>query len=322
MEELIRSNVHFEGHSKGWHGVKCKCCNDYKPRAGFNFESEKIRYSCFNCGTSQSYLKNSTYMYHDFRQILNTYGISDSEIDMALGKSFFTKDQIILAKKKAESYIIDTPLPEQSYQIVNVDENDPWSMVAAEYLESRGLTLTDHSWFLCNQESFRDRLIIPYYLDNRIIYWQARSFLEDAKKRYVNATSPIEPILFGYEELTKHTTAPLFIMEGVFDAISIGGVSMLGSKLYKQRIEAFTKSRRRKIFVIDKKDKQNNGYKLGVDAVKHGWEITFVSGDTRDVNHAVTKYGKLWTIRNLIENAVGGFAAQVVLETICKNHST
>jgi hypothetical protein len=134
---------------------------------------------------------------------------------------------------------------------------------------------------------------------------------------------PIEPILFGYEELEKSTTQPLFIMEGVFDAITIGGVSMLGSKLYKQRIDAFTRSRRRKIFVIDKKDKQNNGYKLGLDALKNGWEISFVSGqDTKDVNHSVSKYGKLYTIRNLMENATGGFEAQVALEMICKNHST
>lgn len=320
MENLIRQNVRFEGKGKGWEHSKCRICNDYKTRASFCFDDAKIKYNCFNCGHNASYTKNSTFVSKEFKDVLEAIGVTQDDIDLVLGKNFFNKDQLVLAKKKAESKISECPLPDNSYQVTSIDENDVWTIVASEYLESRGLSLDDHTWFLCPHGTFRDRLLIPYYKDEKIIYWQARSFDECSKKRYVNAPVPIEPILFGYEHLDKHTDSPLFIMEGVFDAISIDGVGMLGSKLYKQRIDAFTKSRRRKIFVIDKKDKQNNGYKLGIDALKHGWEITFVSGDTRDVNHAVTKYGKLWTIRNLIENAKSGFEAQVYLETVCKNH--
>jgi len=321
IEDLINQNVRFEGRSKGWQHCKCKVCNDYKVRASFAFEEGRIKYNCFNCGASPSYTKNSTYIHQDFRAVLNAYGITDDEIDLEIGKNFFNKEQLVLAKKTKELKIAEVELPINSYAVTQVDENDMWTVVAKEYLESRGLTLADHTWYLSTHLEFRDRLIIPYFKDGKVIYWQARSFDDFAKKRYINPNVPIEPILFGYEELHKHTDSPLFIMEGVFDAISVGGISMLGSKLYKQRIDAFTKSRRRKIFVIDKKDKQNNGYKLGVDALKHGWEITFVSGDTRDVNHAVSKWGKLWTIRNLIENAKSGFEAQVYLETICRNHA-
>lgn len=321
IEDLINQNVRFEGRSKGWQHCKCKLCNDYKVRASFAFEDARIKYNCFNCGISPSYTKNSTYIHKEFRDVLNAYGITDDEIDLEIGKNYFNKEQLVLAKKTKELKIVEVELPINSYAVTHVDENDMWTVVANEYLASRGLALDDHTWYLSTHLEFRDRLIIPYFKDGKVIYWQARSFDENAKKRYINPNVPIEPILFGYEELHKNTDSPLFIMEGVFDAISVGGISMLGSKLYKQRIDAFTKSRRRKIFVIDKKDKQNNGYKLGIDALKHGWDITFVSGDTRDVNHAVTKWGKLWTIRNLIENAKSGFEAQVYLETICRNHA-
>lgn len=322
MEDLIKQNVRFKGRSKGWDHCECKLCGDYKTRASFAFESDKIKYNCFNCGAAQSYKKGSTFLSKEFREILNAFLIPDNDIDLVLGKNFFNKDTIVLAKKKAESKIADIELPPNCYAVPDVDPDDVWTIVAKEYLEERGLTLEDHKWYLSTNLDYRDRLIIPYYKDGKVIYWQARSFDDNAKKRYINPNVPIEPILFGYEELEKSTTQPLFIMEGVFDAISVGGVSMLGSKLYKQRIDAFTRSRRRKIFVIDKKDKQNNGYKLGLDALKHGWEISFVSGqDTQDVNHSVSKYGKLYTIRNLMENATGGFEAQVALEMICKNHA-
>jgi hypothetical protein len=164
-------------------------------------------------------------------------------------------------------------------------------------------------------------LIIPYFKNGKVIYWQARAFDERVKKRYINAPVPVEPVLFGYDELERYSNTPLFIMEGVMDAISINGVAMVGSKLYKARIEAFKKSRRRLIFVIDKKDKENNGYKLGIDAVKHGWEITAVDGLAKDVNHSVVRYGKLFTIQSLIQNIKSGFEAQVYLETVCRSFS-
>lgn len=320
MEELIKQNVRFEGNSKGWYHCKCKSCGDYKVRASFLFEEARIKYNCFNCGLSQSYTKNSTFLSKEFREILIAFNVPEIDIDMVLGKNFFNKDQLVLAKKKAESKIEEVELPPGSYRIETAEDGDLWTQVAEEYLAMRGLSLSSHQWYLSSDPSFRERLIIPYFKDGKVIYWQARSFLDNVKKRYIAAAAPIEPVIFGYEELEKHNSSPLFIMEGVFDAISIGGVSMLGSKLYKQRIDAFTKSKRRKIFVIDKKDKENNGYKLGLDALKHGWEITFVSGnDTKDVNHSVAKYGKLFTVSDLLSNAKSGFEARVYLETVCKS---
>lgn len=320
MEDLIRFNVRFEGRSREWEHCKCKLCNDYKVRASFKFLEDRIGHSCFNCGDSSYYKKNSTFISKEFRAVLNAYGVSDTDIDLELGKSFFNKDQLVLAKKKAESKLAEVSLPPDSYLVAGAPQGDDWALAASEYLDGRGLSVGDHQWYMSPHPDFRDRIIIPYYKDGAIVYWQARSLDEFAKKRYVNAAVPIEPILFGYDELEKHTQKPLFIMEGVFDAISIGGVGMLGSKLYKQRIEMFTKSKRRKIFVIDKKDKQNNGYKLGLDALKHGWEISFVSGLSDDVNKSVVKYGKLWTVQDLIANTKSGFEAKVHLEMICKTH--
>lgn len=322
IADLINQNVRFEGRSRDWNHCKCKLCNDYKVRASFSIEDARIRYNCFNCGTSTSYTQNNkAYIHKDFRAVLNAYGIDDTDIDLELGRTFFTKDELVLAKQKAESKIAEVELPPQSYEVTGPSEDDMWTIVADEYLQSRGLSLADHRWFLSSHKDYRDRIIIPYYKDGKVIYWDARSFDDNAKKRYINPTTPKEPILFNYEELDRNIDKPLFVMEGAFDAISIGGMAMAGSKLYKQRIEAFKKSRRRKIFVIDKKDKNNNGYKLGLDALNHDWEISFTTPDNMDVNKSVAKYGKIWTIRDLLENARSGFEAKVYLETICKNHS-
>ncbi len=323
VKDLIHLNVKFEGKSKDWYHCRCKLCDDYKVRSSFKFE-DTIKYNCFNCGASENlyYRDGSRFMTTEFRNLLNQFGIDDIDIDKELAQNFF-KDEVtglVVSKTKDEAKTIEIDLPLGSYQVTEAIESDMWTVVTQMYLDSRGLSLSDHKWYLSTDPQYEGRMIIPYYKNNKIIYWQARAFDDNAKKRYIGASVPTEPILFNYDELDKYTDSPLFVMEGAIDAISINGVGMVGSKLYKARIDAFNKSKRNLIFVIDKKDKQNNGYKLGVDALKYGWKITAVDGAATDVNDSIIKYGKLFTIQSLIQNTKSGFEAAVFLETICKSH--
>jgi DNA primase len=133
------------------------------------------------------------------------------------------------------------------------------------------------------------------------------------KLRYINPPTDKESIIFGYNFIEEYTEKPLFVTEGVFDAIPIKGVALLGSVLNECKIQALNSTRRNKVFVVDK---DANGYKLGYTAIKHGWSISFVDGDVTDVNDAVQKYGKLWTLQNLMTNIKSGFEARVYLETL------
>ncbi len=323
IQDLIQLNVKFEGKSNNWFHCRCKLCDDYKVRASFKFE-DTIKYNCFNCGDTENmyYKTGSRYMTSEFRTLLNRFGIDDIDIDKELAQNFFKGEAtgLVVSKSKDEAKAVEIDMPPGSYQVTEADESNPWTVITEMYLESRGLSLHDHKWFLSTDPQYEGRMIIPYYKNGKVIYWQARAFDDNAKKRYIGASVPTEPILFNYDELDRYIDSPLFVMEGAIDAISIGGVGMVGSKLYKARIEAFKRTKRRLIFVIDKKDKQNNGYNLGIDAVKNGWEITAVDGVATDVNDSVNKYGKLFTVKSLIENTKSDFEAQVFLETVCKTH--
>lgn len=321
IQDLILQNVRVEGKSRNWHHCKCKLCGDYKTRSSFKFE-DSIQYNCFNCGANTYYVEGSRFMRKEFREVLNAFGIEDVDIDKELGLNFFKDEPLVLNKNKEPPKVtnVEVALPPMSYRVTEANEDDMWTVVADEYLKSRGLSLDDHEWYLSKDPQWVGRLIIPYFKNKKIIFWQGRAFDDNAKKRYINATVPIEPVLFGFDELERYSDTPLFIMEGVMDAISINGCSMVGSKLYKARIDAFKKSKRRLIFVIDRKDKENNGYKLGLEVVQHGWEITTVDGSAADVNNSVAIYGKLYTMQSLIKNAKSGFEANVYLEMVCKNH--
>lgn len=320
LEDLIRQNVQFEGSNRHWNHCKCKVCGDYKIRASFAFEADKIGFNCFNCSTTASYKVGSRKVFDEFRNVLNSFGISNGEIDLELGQLFFSKEAVQAAKEKKKLEILAIELPKGSYKLEK-NEEDIWTLVAEEYLKSRGFSLDSYDWYLSNDKQFRDRLIIPYFKDSKIIYWDARSFDDKASKRYISAPVQKDGILFNYDELNKNLDKPLFVTEGAFDALSINGVGLGGSKLYKQKADALQKSRRRKIVVIDKKDKQNNGYKLGIDVLALGWDITFTSSDDLDVNGSLKKYGKLWTLKDLLNNTVSGLSAKLALDLKCKNNN-
>jgi hypothetical protein len=53
-------------------------------------------------------------------------------------------------------------------------------------------------------------------------------------------------------------------------------------------------------------------------AIEHGWDITFTSGDF-DINKSIIKYGRLWTIYNLMKNIPKNkFEAELRVNLLCK----
>ena len=146
--------------------------------------------------------------------------------------------------------------------------------------------------------NFLRRVIIPFWKDEKIIYWQART-IDRIKQRYLNCIISKEAVLYGYSELYRWSSAPLFVAEGVFDAMQVNGVSILGSVINQTKLQLLNKSKRRLVFVIDRDE---NGHKLGKFALDNNWEITFVDINADDINDSINKFGKLFTIYSLMKN--------------------
>lgn len=302
LGDLIKEKVHST-LQKDWYVEKCPCCNDYKNRAGFKLEGDAVIYNCWNCSTTSVYEEFSGKISRKMRSILNAHGIDDTEISSVVNSSFFAEkkeEKITLATlAKINTSTPTVKLPEKSFQIGNCPEFIDYQIKLVEYLESRKVDVNKFPFYFSLEDRFIDRVIIPYYRSGKLIYWQARSIHDHEKKRYDNAPVGREAVLFNYDALNSYSAEPLFVSEGVFDAMMFSGVATLGSKLTPAQLELLHKSNRKLVFVIDKDE---NGRHLAEKVLKEGWQIAFVPNGSKDLNHCVVKHGRTWTAWQLMKN--------------------
>jgi len=329
IRELCQARIPMGNLSNtGFHMSKGLCCNDYKDRFGIKYEANEIGLSCFNCGTKARYSEGDEHISKKMRHVLNLYGITNEEIDASLGQLFFDKRkektgnekevftlaQIMGTDSTTKLLTPEIPLPGGSYRLDINKIDDIWQEIACSYLELRCLTPTKYQYWLSSDPRYRHRVIIPYYRQGRIIYWQARA-LDDSEPRYLNSPNPKDPIVFNYDELTRWSDLPLFVCEGVLDALTVNGIALLGSAVNETKIEILKRSKRRLIFVIDP---DHNGRAFANTALSNGWEITFPPEGSVDVNNAVCNFGKAWTVKCLMDNIVNtSFAAELQLSFWC-----
>jgi hypothetical protein len=329
LENLIRQHIILGKKSpKGFHIVKCACCNDYQERGGWKFDNGVVGFSCFNCGIKAKYdpARGDYTISRNMRKVLVDFGIPGDEIDKSVAKGFFqrkleleakVKGEVIPDKPKSLGFPKETQLPGDSSLVT--EETTAWATVAKEYLKIvRGLDAADYPYYVSTLPAYQGRVIIPYFFRGKVIYWQARSMDEEIQPRYKNPSVEKANVFFNMDEVYRYTDEPLFISEGPIDALSIGknGVALLGSSLTEFQLQALQKvQNRRIIFVIDK---NKNGFKLAQTALANNWHVTVMPGDIDDANDALMKLGRLWLANHLISTAVTGFAGKLLVETMCK----
>lgn len=322
LEDKIKERLHFDlVDVRGFHCLKCASCNDYKVRAGFKFEDNSVFYNCWNCGTATRYEEMSGRMSKKMRGILNSFGFDDTEISNVVNSGFFKqkeeKQTISLANiTKVDTSTPPIHLPKGSLRLGSAGFEE-YQYKLIEYLQARKINILKYPFFFSLQERFIDRIIIPFYRNGSLIYWQARSIHREEKKRYDNSPASRNAVMFNMDAIASYSTAPLFVTEGVFDAMTVDGAAILGSKLTEAKSELLSKSSRRLIFVIDKDE---NGAHLAEEVVSRGWEITFAPDGAGDINESAQKFGIIWTITQLFNNIPASKdATELAIRMRCKN---
>lgn len=306
LRELVEKKVALGApNAKGWRPVRCQVCHDYQERAAFIFDDIYTGASCFNCGSKFRYKEGSGKLNGNARRILECYGITREELNEVTGSSFLLKKaetkEITLESMKPQVslYTPEVKLPPNSYPLGS-DFCDELQTPIIEYLLSRHIDPLRLNAHFSTDPKFLNRVIVPCMREGKIIFWQARTILPGVKPRYMSPSVVKDAVLWGYDNIFKNYDQPLFITEGIFDAESLDGIALLGSKLNEAKLEILNRSKRRKIVVVDRDD---NGSALAEMALEHGWEITFTALGVGDVNKSVQTRGRLLTIWDLLKNA-------------------
>jgi len=303
LADIIQAKVPLGSRNpRGFYDVRCAVCHDHKDRGGFKFDDDFTGFSCYNCGAKFKYEEGSGKLSKNARDVLAAFGITKDDLTGIRSALFVpTKEEISISLaelKKVKLVTPEVPLPEKALPLGS-PTHDELQAPIIEYLLSRRIDpLTVQAHFSLDKRYLR-RAIIPFYRDGKVIYWQARAIDDDAKPRYLNSPAARDAVLYGYDELYRWEPTPLFVTEGIFDAIPLRGICLLGSSFNEAKLEVLKRCRRRLIFVVDR-DRTGEG--LGKAALENGWDLTFVDQRVPDVNRSIVRFGLPFTIYTLFKN--------------------
>lgn len=227
----------FKRHSNIYEGC-CPICNEGsswgKKRRLYYIVNKNLMY-CHNCGWSST----------PIRWISKVSGKSFVEI-INENKTKHIKPNKVSTNKKDNHTINSDVLPNNSIDLFNPTEikyyqNNQIVKEAIKCIKKRNIINAinkPNSLYVCIDEKsvHKNRIIIPFYYKNKIIFYQSRSIFNKEKVKYLSKIAS-EKSLFNYDNI-KQDIKYIFITEGPFDSffikngIAVGGIQKHSKKTF------------------------------------------------------------------------------------------
>lgn len=308
--QLIHPNATYKGNRCG---VQCDICGDSKSRKSlqrlelYEKNGNGTFLKCFNCGYSSNMLG---YIKHYHPNYLSAY---KSEKGMAsLKKLTSSKDNKSGLPSEVSSFldIPMTPLPTTIIEIPPYAGLVPVFGETKKYIESRGVSsqgfYTPHHKYVSTPDGkcldYKDFIIYPLQNWNG---FYARHIYEKVFKTYIYQGNK-------YLDHVVNKFAPVYIFEGIFDALSSGinnYIVMMGADLpadlpYKNLIFCY--------------DNDKTGISKALKQLELGHKVVYLKDYTeKDLNEIMLKYSfTLEQMKELINNnIIEGILGIVTLKT-------
>ena len=294
----------------GWTSFNAPCCvhnnenADTRGRGGLITEGEVISYHCFNCGFKASWQPGRNLSYK-FKKLLEWLNTPDNEITKLALDVMRSNEGVEVQQHKVELPEFSTvPLPDEAVRIADIpdyNENNKYFKYFLDvitYMSQRNLNLDDTDYYWSPTLAYRDRLIIPFYYEGRIVGYTARA-VGESKSKYLTTMQP--GYVFNLDEQSPNKIFCI-LCEGQIDALHVDGCAISGSDIGDA--QALLLNRLNKdIYVVPDRDKA--GSKLVEQAIDRGWHVSMPNWDPdiNDVGDAVAKYGRLYTLYSIASAA-------------------
>ena len=289
----------------GWTSFNAPCCQhngntaDTRGRGGLISEGDTVSYHCFNCGYKASWQPGRP-VSQKLRKLLQWMNCSDDDITRLTFDVMRLNEGVEVAERKIELPTFETvPLPPDAVKIADITEFNKFSIAIVEYMAQRGLNLDDTDYYWSPSLAYRDRLIIPFYYEKRIVGWTARTVAADKKPKYLTETQP--GFVYGLDEQGYNKVFAI-VCEGQVDAIHVEGCALGGSEINDAQALLINKLNK-DILVVP--DRDPAGSKLVEQAIERGWGVSMPewSQEINDIGDAVDKYGRLYTLYSIASAA-------------------
>jgi hypothetical protein len=295
--------------SGGWVSFNGVCCHhrgekpDSRKRGGIKTDGDGWTYHCFNCGFKAGWTPGKL-LSGNTKSLFRWLGLSDLDIGKLGLVALKHQENMPRAENILNFVLKEIELPEKSLSIVdwlNTGLDDPDLVAVVEYLLSRGMAWDWYNWYWSASPGFRDRLLIPFYQDGKIVGYTGRK-VTDGKPKYL--TESQSGYVFNVDRQNRDRQY-VIVVEGQFDAIAIDGVAIMTNEpndTQVARLQALGKE------VICVPDRDRPGAKMLKHAVKNNWSASLPpwGDDVKDVADAVKKYGRLYVLTTILHYKVAG----------------
>ena len=294
----------------GWTSFNAPCCQhrghspDTRKRAGIRFDGNGIVYNCFNCKFSTGWQPGSS-IGEKMKTLCRWLGGSEDTIKELVFEAMRTEgDEYKPEHHEIKLEFTDKELPEGAMPLLEWVNSKYWKDISLEvelviaYVVSRGYDPFDGNFYWSPAPGYESRVIIPFKWEGRIVGNTARK-VTSGKPKYLSDQHP--HFVFNFDQ-QKENQKYIFVCEGPFDALAVGGVALLTNEIAEQQSRIIN-SLGAEVIVIPDQDRA--GLVLFDRAAELGWSVAMPNWDpdVKDTADAVLRYGQLFVIVDAIKTA-------------------
>jgi hypothetical protein len=291
----------------GWTSFNAPCCvhngerADTRGRAGIMFKEDGFQYHCFNCNFKAGWTP-SKLLSKNTKNLFGWLGIPNSEIQKLALYALQIKEDQPITKVEINLTLKEVELPEGTLSIIDwintsylPDIEEDIGKIIDYLLENRSMDLYWYNWMWSVSPGYKDRVIIPFYQDGKIVGYTGRK-ITDGKPKYLTHSQP------GYVfNIDRQTTDRKYVIvvEGQFDAIAVDGCAISHNEPSDAQIMRLT-ALGREVIVVPDRDKP--GAKMIETAIEQGWTVSMPDWGEgiKDVADAVKKFGRIYTLFTIL----------------------
>ena len=284
----------------GWISFNAPCCDDKRQRGGLKVIDRGWSYHCFNCQFTASFILGRTIGFKA-RKLLGLLNVPERDIDLLNLESLRHRsiEGILNERQQVFNTLSDIQFEEKEDFPPHVELLTPEHTTYWEYVRSRCVP-EDYPVMVQMENDgvhwTRDHVIIPFTYNDTLVGWCAR-MLSGTGPKYINHSQP--GYVFG-TDLQKSDWQHVLVMEGIFDALSVGGLALMHNTVSDAQARLI-RSLGKEITVVP--DHDVAGMELVDRAVELGWAVSIPDwpDGIKDVNDAVVKMGKLVTMITIFQ---------------------
>jgi len=290
----------------GWTSFNAPCCvhngerTDTRSRAGVMFKEDGFQYHCFNCNFKAGWSPGKL-LSKNTKNLFGWLNIPDSEIQKLALYALQIKEDQPVTKIEINLTLKDVALPEMTMSLVEWAKEDlpedvqTQLLVIYKYVLDRGMDIDWYNWSWSYAPGYRDRVIIPFYQNGKVVGYTGRKITE-GKPKYLTHSQP--GYVFNIDRQTVDRKYVL-VMEGQFDAIAIDGCAISHNEPNDAQIMRLN-ALGREVIVVPDRDKP--GAKMIATAIEQGWTVSMPEwGDgVKDVADAVKKFGRVYVLFTIL----------------------